>query len=1011
MKKILRLVTTSVLTLTLVACGEASSSVSSSVSSTPASSSVSSVSSAYANVTTVTLSAATATLTQVLGAQRRVTVTAALNANTNPNLALEWFVNGVKSNQTGRVLEYVPTEAGAFVISAKVGNISSNNLTVNVTLPTLSVEDVEWASASQILVTAPGGAEVTVSGNTVADSSYYDLAEEQYVINLGTAFTQGQTATLTLAREGETAFTQTVTYDTREFKLASVKLDNDPDITNTTALTATGGVYTVVRPFDENEDKTINIALSQTDFLTSTSQEVFRKSYVVPAGATAINSLSQLANSNTALTDSLVINEESATGTYVMTYTLGSEEVSVNINVVEAQAEIVIVKDSFKYDADDSGSYETTEVVEAGTDGVYEIVKPFASLADDLQEFELKFLARHFDAPAIGLPNQLNVTVSGPSTFSNTSATLFSGINTLNTGTLNTTDTEALNAYAFKPFTDFSSYTFGANATSALITFTQNIDSGTPAGLYEISMAAGQAGSELTKTVRVRVVEPTPKIEFVVDAYGTANRTIEPVEGTNNTYTIEKPSKSGITFNLGLFGVLSNYQSKEVTDATLIAADQLRDAADRLLFTLNNKYYNKVDISVAQTGPAVLFPELDSDLYDVLLATGKDGLIIVNKSAEAISDIDQALTEVEIDQAFDFDGASASAIAIGTLLPAAANERAVIPVTSSTVAGTYTLTINVDDLSERLTLVVTNPTPKIMVMKSSTFNTDVETLTFRSVSGTLGTAGDKDSVAKDNVFEVELGLALEEVKWRADLGVKLVDLTPGTYQYQVTKKYPSGVELDNVYSKTVVTGDIDADGTYTGSLDADWSINETTALTTEGDYVYTFRFGTTTKTYTIRVLPSPQLEVSDLKIDTTVATLHNGSYRLIQPAQAMTARAISIDFAKLNLVGATHYSVQVTLEDPATFVLDGSLGTAGVNITGKTANTTAAELVVKAATPTVAFAFGSTNTISLGNLKSAGLIDEGELVIYTIRFYKTGTTNLEQIGEVDGQQIKVKATA
>jgi hypothetical protein len=1029
MKKILRLVTTSVLTLTLVACGEASSSVS--TSGTTTSSNVSSVSSAYANVTTVTLSAATATLTQVLGAQRRVTVTAALNANTNPNLAIEWFVNGVKSNQSGRVLEYVPTEVGAFVISAKVGNISSNNLTVNVSLPTLAVEEVEWASASQILVTAPGGAVVTVSGNELLDSSYYDLKNGQYVVNLKTGFTQGQTATLSLAREGEAAFTQVVTYDTREFKIDSIKVAQDFDI-GTDSLVAVGGVYTIVRPFDEGAgfDKTLTITLSQKELLTATSQVAYLKQYTVPTGATAINSLSVLANTSTSLVETFVVNSDTVLGNYVMTYTMGGKVVTFTINVVEAKPEIVLVKDSFQFDADGSGgAYATTEVVKAGADGVFEITKPFATFGTNLKAFELDLLARNFEESELGLANQLNVSVSGPSTFLSTSSQLFSGINTLNTGLHNTTGTNALNTFAFKAFTTFTnSYLRGLDETSALITFSQSIDSGTPVGLYEITMSAGQPGSELTKTVQVRVVAPTPTINFAVDSYATAEsdvRTVDPVKGTAaNTFTIEKPSTSGITYGLGVYSVLQNYQSVEVTDANEIAADQLRETADKLLFSANSKFFRKVDISVAQSGPAVLFPTIEAAKYQLTLtsgdfATGRDGVILVNRSAKNAAAINSAETKILIDETFDFD-ANLTAFEAGALLPKLAAGRVVIPVTSATVTGTYTMTVRVDNLVQVLTVNVVSPQPKIFVQEQAAFNTSKENLTFRSTdatfAGTYNGTGNRASVlSKDGVFEVELGLAVEKVWWKSYVGLSVSDLVPGTYQYQVTKKYPDGVVLDNVYSATVAAANINANGLLTGVTLQDWNLNEIAAggITKLGDYVYTFRFGTTTKTYTVRVLPSPQLEVSALKTDTTASTLHNTSFRLVPPTSgAMAAKAISIDFAKLNLVGATHYTVQVTLAGTPTLVLGGSLGTAGVNITGKTANTTAADLEVKTTTPAVAFAFGTTNTINLGTLSSASTPPtEGEVVIYTIRFYKAGTANLEQIGEVAGQQIKVKVTA
>jgi membrane carboxypeptidase/penicillin-binding protein PbpC len=180
MKKILRLVTTSVLTLTLVACGEASSSVSSSVSSS-ASSSVasSSVASSFAAVTSITLApAATDALTQVVGSLKTVVINASFNTGVNPDLRVSWLVNGVESKQTGRAFEFTPTAAGVFKIKARVGTVESQEQTVTVTaqgVSTLSITSHEFVSTTRLEVVATGGATVVVTGATLdKDASFYD---------------------------------------------------------------------------------------------------------------------------------------------------------------------------------------------------------------------------------------------------------------------------------------------------------------------------------------------------------------------------------------------------------------------------------------------------------------------------------------------------------------------------------------------------------------------------------------------------------------------------------------------------------------------------------------------------------------------------------------------------------------------------------------------------------------------------------------------------------------------
>jgi hypothetical protein len=87
-----------------------------------------------------------------MGTQKRVTVTASLNANTNPNLTLEWYVNGVKQAQISRIFDFTPTEAGSFAIQAKIGNLSSNTLTVTATNPVLVIESAEFVKGNVILL-------------------------------------------------------------------------------------------------------------------------------------------------------------------------------------------------------------------------------------------------------------------------------------------------------------------------------------------------------------------------------------------------------------------------------------------------------------------------------------------------------------------------------------------------------------------------------------------------------------------------------------------------------------------------------------------------------------------------------------------------------------------------------------------------------------------------------------------------------------------------------------------
>jgi hypothetical protein len=1150
MKKILRLVTTSVLTLTLVACGEASSSVSSSVSSTPASS-VSSVSSAYANVTTVTLSAATATLTQVLGAQRRVTVTAALNANTNPNLALEWFVNGVKSNQTGRVLEYVPTEVGAFVISAKVGNISSNNLTVNVSLPTLAVEEVEWASASQILVTAPGGAVVTVSGNEVLDTSIYDLTDGQYVVNLKTPFTQGQTATLSLAREGEAAFTQVVTYDTREFAISKLQYRG-------TEVKAVNGVYKIARPFDANTNSLTFTSVYQLDFthknVIGTSNVPLAVQSTVPTGATAIVDSNSLVTNFT----NLQFNVTSATalGVYTHKVTLGPKVVEVKVEVVAPEKEISVVGDTILFDANGDGDLtDTGDVIKAGADGVFEITKPFETMfslaasattitvpntdastvttaptnsipfrvtsdgtppafeswngtawtaitftnslsaplgastpngfASDilvestatstiidglndsgnywvwnstnrtlaqllpgaLQQRELKvtYRAINFTKPEF-VENQQSVSLKGPSANLAGEVTLFSGMETetLIGTTLNNSATSLPLLVDFDATGNnldtatgsvTTAVTFFADETSTQDIFTQKIDRGTPTGVYTFTITAGTSSNQLTKEVKVRVVEPKAALDLVVVGYASGSRTLESTK-VGDVYTIEKPIGED-DFELSWYGVLSNYHSSLSTVNQVITDDLLTGTAKNTFketaitpivtnvgnlgsgFAKANTSYNLVAYEIDVTGPnATLIPEVATTKARVLLGRNKSSVVLFNQN-------DTQITTSTTYTALDLNGAS---FADTTATTGGLNRDGLV-IDKDTVTGSYVVTLRLDNLVKTFTIVVSAPTAKIALGNNpiAAFKSDADILLVSN--GILGThdfstgalTGSSGLVTgASNTFKVEKGAAA--VSFKAN--VNLYDFPAGSYNYEVRREYPDG-RVEVVSDAVTVTAAkfaaatvqrLPSDGTNLWELDlgdtkfdANWTINET-SLTALGAYKYTFKFGTVTEVFTINVEEAPSMKLNNLALAGSNLVLFGGAYRVLPSAITATAMTVVADITQLNLPSNAYYRVLATSSATANLVVGGT--DIGDSFTSPTA--TAADQALLTGAVTNYLKVGSLKSIDLGTINlGAAAIVAADKVTYAITFFIPNAANngFTQIGDSTGLVFVISATA
>jgi hypothetical protein len=549
MKKILRLVTTSVLTLTLVACGEASSSVSNG---TNTSSSVSSTTSAFANVSTITLSAASDVLTQTMGTQKAVVVQAALNANTNPSLALEWFVNGTKSNQTGRVFEYTPAAAGTFEIQAKSGSVLSNKINVTVGAAALVITgDVKVVANNKIEITAPGGATVAVTNNEVLATSFYDLAKGIYVIDLKTALSQGATSTVTLTRAGLAPVSRAFTFDTRKLEIDSLsglkaEADGSFKITKPHALVVASGTL-------NNTIDTYTIAFKATN-LGGTAPLAFSYSRIAaPVGAEAFVNQTGLRTVDAGADKSagsftFNVTRETPAGTYSYKYVVGDKESTVNVIIENTKSTIDFVSVESGVNLDSATGklpaatykYPLTFTNAVGNvvngvaplaDGSFVIEKPYLTGNNNRLTFTFSVDLKNFLVPEALLvqptsaPNQLMVTLAGPD-----------GLALMRTGT-GVTQT-ALPAP--RPF----------RVQELAYPITQVLDASTPAGKYKYTVKVLQLGVEImTKDVVVELKNPQPKLSLIADEF-------KFVDLFNTAKTAYETTTLG-TYNTSVFGAAS----------------------------------------------------------------------------------------------------------------------------------------------------------------------------------------------------------------------------------------------------------------------------------------------------------------------------------------------------------------------------------------------------------------------------------------------------------------------
>jgi hypothetical protein len=754
MKKILRLVTTSVLTLTLVACGEASTS--SSVSSST-SSSVASSTSAFANVTGITLSAATNDLTQVIGSQKPVTVSAALNANTNPNLPLEWFVNDTRSKQSGRDFEFTPAAAGTFAIYAQSGSVKSNTITVTVStsgVVTLGIDssDVTWVDASTIKIVGPGGASVAISGKTLSPESVYFVDATTggyYLVKVTSAFAQGDKANLTLTKEGFTTFTQEIVYDTRKVEIATVQ-NTQP--ATAVAIAAVGGVYVVERPHTLNDDGSKRLATETSDDDRLNVRVTFKTTALdggsvayritqtaVPTGVTPSLPVSgQLAITSGSLT-SIPINFPVTVATVPGLYTwnlaigtganLKSENVSVRVDVPQAKIDFIQFGTTTKFDVEVKSSTNklTTGVLGAGAAaplvaGAYEIEKDLLDYR--YKQFTFSVLPKNFNVPANLLdatstnPNQILVSMVGPD-----------GSNLMRT----TPAPSNAGGATVSPYNNTlvganlvlanSSTLFRATMGAAGVKIQQRVDSSTVVGVYTYTIRVLQLGVEVLKReVKINVKDPTldkVTVKATSTDSGSSVATDLTVPATN-VLTINKPTRAGLDSQVvRLTYELENMQSPANPSANFLTSYLGNDhygngTVIREFIPFVKNYTGPMTLTTTLTGSTVTEDRFNKVSTLVGLQVGAPGATSQISEATMVYDSDNEWVSggtlnrnpVVLDRI-----GYPTYEAVGTKFTL--SNQFVFTVGFLTTVGTYTFDLTVGTKTTTVTVNVVNPAPSI----------------------------------------------------------------------------------------------------------------------------------------------------------------------------------------------------------------------------------------------------------------------------------------------------------
>ncbi len=632
MKKILRLVTTSALALGLVACGEATECPTCPTCETcktcETCPTCPTTGESYAAVSSIAIAADSSVLEQLSNSLKKVTVNATLNANVDPATEIEWYVDGVKSAQTSKAFEFQPTSTGEFKIQAKVGNVKSNEIVVKVSAPStgaVEISAIKYIDSKTLEVSSEQGSEVKVSLNgkevELSSNSYYDIADEKYILKLATAIAQGDEIKVTVKKDAKEG-SLSLTYDTRELAIKSA--------TGFTTLVPVDGIYYIYKPFEDAGAvlAQYTFGLESTNCLKATGNTSFKVETEVPAGASAIKASESLITADASMDTTFNVTKNTVPGLYTHKFTLGGKSIDVKVMVLEPEATIalnpaynLVYDDSttaaaeyyaVKYDEAVYDGYGELKLdtakhtgVVANADGSYTVTKPYASSGyNSVLSFEVT--GRYFDKLEYGQSNYYSVSLTGPSNQIAGIVNLTDGMETNADGSSNkangisitdgSTGGTTVGSKTFVVGNEINNAAFAAqydefgSPTTNTKVITQVITPDTPAGKYTFTFKMGPMGQEKSFDVVINVEEPkaslTGKLEGLGFIEGTRNGEYVTVtnyaarqldyefDAATNTYTITKPKFEGEEkYQYKLWFDLMNYESEKASEAEILAEE------------------------------------------------------------------------------------------------------------------------------------------------------------------------------------------------------------------------------------------------------------------------------------------------------------------------------------------------------------------------------------------------------------------------------------------------------
>ena len=523
-------------------------------------------------VTAITISTPTNLLEQNINELSTLAIRLETNPNIDPNLRFEWYVDGVKSFQDGKIFEYLPNRVGTYNIQARYGSIASNQLRLIINDDSrINITSLRMSNGSSIEVIAEKGLEFSVKDNQLTNQSNYNIKEGKYYLFLDKPVAQGTTLQVTARKQNFPELIKDVIFDTRIIIQTNATIDFVDVVANSS------GVYTFEKPNNvlasglrtqASNEKVFRLRF-KTDNLDGIDVPYSIEHYIAPIGVNLFpiqrGNLNIVKGNAGNLEFIFRNNINTIVGNYRFRVNINGRVNEVSVNVIEPSPKLSFVKyrlydneleEDVDYDISIRSGAKNNPTSLVGRIGV-ERIKDVYTIEKDFLEYNFKQLEFRLNASNFKVaenfldnttfnPNQIILSLSTPDQL----------------GFIRTTnDLPQLSLPAPQMFRGFS--------TSDIL-IQQRIDASTPVGTYAFTFRGLENNVDIINlTVIINVVAPKAKISPLINLDDSSNTLVnnlstplQPLEVNNLYFIIQKPTSLDFeTINVSIDLLVENFES------------------------------------------------------------------------------------------------------------------------------------------------------------------------------------------------------------------------------------------------------------------------------------------------------------------------------------------------------------------------------------------------------------------------------------------------------------------